>query len=224
MPVRTGILGSAFNPPHKAHFTLADTARKHFRIQKMIFIPTSVPPHKQIAGDWDDATRSLLIRIASFSDKPGEIARRIREIPAISKDCSAFLQKYSSEYARYHDPDVTVSDIELQRPEISYTIDTVRTLLRSDPDYDLFLIIGMDQAAAFDTWKEWEELPKLVTVCAGNRPGFDDAPVRERYPFISIFSIPPSDVSSTLIREKFAKNQSIRGFVPNIIEEFLKLL
>lgn len=223
MAIKTGLLGGAFNPPHLAHLSLAEHAKKAFHLKKMIFIPTHVPPHKTIAGDWNDLSRSLMIRIASFSDTPEEISRRMGLLPEIKKDTARFLKLYAKEFRKNHDPDITVSDIEIERPEISYTIDTVKLLMERFPDREFHIIIGMDQAAVFDTWKNWEELSRLARICAANRPGTDDSIVREKYPFIKIFHIPPKSLSSSEIREKIVNHQRFGAFVPKIIEEFLSL-
>lgn len=224
MSVKTGLLGGAFNPPHLAHLALADHAKKFFSLDEVIFIPTRVAAHKTIEGDWDEKTRSLLIRLAVFSDSPEEISRRMKNISGLKKDPSAFLRVYAKEYANKHDPAITVSDIEIDRSDVSYSIDTVNAFLTKEPFRDLFIIIGMDQAEVFDTWKNWRELSQLAHICAANRPGIDEIAMLEKYPFIKTFTVPPMDLSSTAIREKIAKHQSIGADVPKIIMEFLPLV
>lgn len=41
-----GILGGIFDPVHNGHLVLADSARKYFRLSKILFIPSRRPPHK----------------------------------------------------------------------------------------------------------------------------------------------------------------------------------
>ena len=41
-----GVLGGSFDPVHNAHLKMADTALKEFNIDKIIFVPAYVPPHK----------------------------------------------------------------------------------------------------------------------------------------------------------------------------------
>jgi nicotinate-nucleotide adenylyltransferase len=43
---RYGIFGGTFNPPHAAHFKLAEEAKKKLNLDKVIFIPSAVPPLK----------------------------------------------------------------------------------------------------------------------------------------------------------------------------------
>ena len=41
-----GILGGSFDPVHNAHLNMADTALKEFDLDKIIFVPAYIPPHK----------------------------------------------------------------------------------------------------------------------------------------------------------------------------------
>lgn len=44
--MRIGLLGGTFNPIHYGHLILAEECRKNFHLQKIVFIPSAVPPHK----------------------------------------------------------------------------------------------------------------------------------------------------------------------------------
>lgn len=44
--MKIGILGSACDPPHKAHIKTAEIAKKELKLDKIILIPTKIPPHK----------------------------------------------------------------------------------------------------------------------------------------------------------------------------------
>jgi len=48
---RIGILGGTFNPPHIGHLILAQEALIRLRLDKVIFIPTYLPPHKKVRDD-----------------------------------------------------------------------------------------------------------------------------------------------------------------------------
>ncbi|HUI29175.1 MAG TPA: nicotinate-nucleotide adenylyltransferase [Candidatus Acidoferrales bacterium] len=43
---RVGILGGTFNPPHIAHLIAAESATEQLRLDKMLFVPAAIPPHK----------------------------------------------------------------------------------------------------------------------------------------------------------------------------------
>ncbi len=47
--MRIGIIGGTFNPPHTGHINAARAAREELSLSRLIFIPSAVPPHKQMA-------------------------------------------------------------------------------------------------------------------------------------------------------------------------------
>jgi nicotinate-nucleotide adenylyltransferase len=44
---KTGIFGGTFNPPHVGHFLLARDVQKQFDLDRIFFVPSNIPPHKQ---------------------------------------------------------------------------------------------------------------------------------------------------------------------------------
>lgn len=47
--MRIGIMGGTFNPPHTGHINAARAAREELSLSRLVFIPSAVPPHKQMA-------------------------------------------------------------------------------------------------------------------------------------------------------------------------------
>ena len=45
--VKLGIFGGTFNPPHVAHLLAAEGVRDHLKLDKILFVPAAMPPHKQ---------------------------------------------------------------------------------------------------------------------------------------------------------------------------------
>ncbi len=45
-----GVFGGTFDPPHRAHFALATAAFENLRLTKVLWVPTSIPPHKSIGA------------------------------------------------------------------------------------------------------------------------------------------------------------------------------
>ena len=66
---------------------------------------------------------------------------------------------------------LAVSDLELERDPPSYSVDTLRELRERIPDTDLHFVIGTDQLAELDTWKEPEELARLARLVVITRAG-----------------------------------------------------
>ena len=45
-----GVFGGTFNPPHLAHLIIAETVRDQFGLDRVLWIPASQPPHKDVQG------------------------------------------------------------------------------------------------------------------------------------------------------------------------------
>jgi nicotinate-nucleotide adenylyltransferase len=72
-------------------------------------------------------------------------------------------------------PEFQVVDIELHRPGLSYTIDTVEALMAQQPN-DYSLILGDDSMADFPRWHRVEELVNLIPILVGRRGGHQPFP------------------------------------------------
>lgn len=62
--MRIGILGGTFNPIHMGHLILAEEACFKLKLDKVIFIPTFIPPHKDIAPDIKAEDRLKMVELA----------------------------------------------------------------------------------------------------------------------------------------------------------------
>lgn len=60
---------------------------------------------------------------------------------------------------------------EVKKHEVSYTVDTLRSLKVKYPDEHLFLLMGADAFNEFHLWKEPDEIVKLSTLAIALRPG-----------------------------------------------------
>lgn len=64
MGIKLGILGGTFNPVHLGHLRLAEAVHKKFLLDKIVFIPTNIPPHKSVACDVGSEHRLNMVKIA----------------------------------------------------------------------------------------------------------------------------------------------------------------
>jgi nicotinate-nucleotide adenylyltransferase len=109
------------------------------------------------------------------------------------------------------------SRIELDREGPSYTVDTLRALAGDD---ELFLLLGGDQAAALESWREPEEVLSLATLAVFERLGWTRNSIgikigrlrgaeRVRY-----LDMPLIQLSSSGVRRRIADGRPIRYLVP----------
>lgn len=72
--MRLGIFGGTFNPPHNGHVRLARAAMRELRLDKLLIIPSCVPPHKIAAKLASGEDRLEMCRIAFGGDPKVEVS------------------------------------------------------------------------------------------------------------------------------------------------------
>jgi nicotinate-nucleotide adenylyltransferase len=113
-----------------------------------------------------------------------------------------------------------VSDVELRRGGISYTVDTVRAIAAQFPRSSLSLIIGADNLMEFQTWKSPDEILTLTDLVVMTRPGFTLA--NDRFPkSVTRVNVPNIGISSSDIRRRIKTGRSIRYLVPHPVEKYI---
>lgn len=67
--MKIAILGGSFDPPHLGHLILADTVLKELNYDKVIFIPSKIPPHKNISGEVSNEDRLNMVKLSIEEDE-----------------------------------------------------------------------------------------------------------------------------------------------------------
>ena len=106
------------------------------------------------------------------------------------------------------------SDIELDLGGTSYTARTLAALAEREPGASFWLIVGGDQAANLDTWREVDEIKRLATLVVVDRPGSVGCEPPEGFRFERV-DVPLLEVSSSLVRSRVAEGGPIRWLVPD---------
>jgi nicotinate-nucleotide adenylyltransferase len=115
------------------------------------------------------------------------------------------------------DPRFAVCTLELERPGPSYTIQTLRALRLEHPDDELFLILGADQVATLDSWREPAEIARTARLAVMDRGGESAAAAAREHPAAADAVVVPVrriDVSSTQVRERVRDGLDIGDLVP----------
>lgn len=112
------------------------------------------------------------------------------------------------------DPRFEVSDVEVRRGGLSFTVDTLEHFARLHPDAERFLLLGADVLATFGQWREPDRVLQLAQPVILVRQG-GEFPLPDALDHRRVLRLPTRrvDVSSTEVRERVRAGLSIRGFV-----------
>lgn len=110
-----------------------------------------------------------------------------------------------------------LSDWEIRRKTVSYTVDTAKEWAQRYPKAVLFWIMGSDQWEALASWKEPQQLRRRLRFLVFPRPQ------KPRLRRLLDEEIPVRiDISATDIRERLHKKQSIHGMVLPEVEKAIR--
>lgn len=131
------------------------------------------------------------------------------------------------ELAIEDNPHFLVSDMEVVREGVTYTLDTLRELHVLLPSTaKLFFIMGSDTLLTLDHWRASEELAKLACFVGVNRPGDslasedDLARLRALGFDVVLLEAPALEVSSSDIRQRLESGRSVRYLVPDSVMQY----
>jgi nicotinate-nucleotide adenylyltransferase len=185
--VNIGIFGGTFSPPHIGHLIAAEYVRSELALDKVIFVPAAIPPHK------------------------------LREVIVPVEHRVAMLRLALSQ-----NPHFDISEIEIERGGVSFTVETLRHL-KEELGAELFLLIGMDNLVEFHTWKSPERILQLATVVVMTRPGFRSADVpREMKNRVTMCLVPEIGIASREVRRRVRDGKSVRYLVTDSVAEYIR--
>lgn len=124
----------------------------------------------------------------------------------------------------------SVSDLEMHRPEPSYTIDTIHLLKERYPGVEIYFIAGSDSIFQLEKWMTFEALLKEVIFVGAHRSmhttkELEDEIVRLNDLYqadVRLLDFPFVDISSTYIREQLLAGHSIRYLVTDPVITYIK--
>jgi len=118
-------------------------------------------------------------------------------------------------------PLLRACDIEFGLPRPSYTVDTLAYLKERYPNREFVLIMGSDNLATLDKWKNPEVLLRDYRIYVYLRPGYSPGPYAE-HPNVQIFEeVPLMQISSSFIRSRIRDGKSVQYLVTEPVLEYL---
>ena len=139
-----------------------------------------------------------------------------------SREVSAPEDRYlMTVIATASNPRFSVSRADIDRPGVTYTIDTLRDLRATRGPAEFFFITGADALAQLLSWQDADELFKLAHFVGCTRPGHrlsGDGLPDER---VSLIQVPALAISSTDCRERVGAGEPIWYLVPDGIVQYI---
>jgi nicotinate-nucleotide adenylyltransferase len=113
------------------------------------------------------------------------------------------------------------SDIEFTMPVPSYSIDTLHELTSIYPTFQFLLIIGSDNALAFNQWKDFKQILDEYPVLVYPRHSYDFELVSGIYPQMQLLQSPYFDISSTEIRQFIVQKKDVSKWLHPSVYQFI---
>jgi nicotinate-nucleotide adenylyltransferase len=201
--MRTGVFGGTFDPIHTGHLDVALAAKQALRLDCVQVMPARWPPHRS---------------------------------PPVASAAHRFAMAALAVQGR---AGLAVSDFEMEADGPSYTSATLDRLTARGIDLtELFFIAGADAFRDIASWKDYPSILDRTHFVVVSRPGCA-APTLQHLlpdlagrmiatpgeipsrPRIFLVDAPTAPVSSTAVRERLARGQSIDGLVPPAVKTYI---
>ncbi|SCP94992.1 nicotinate-nucleotide adenylyltransferase [Anaerobium acetethylicum] len=191
---RIGIMGGTFNPIHIGHLILAENAYEQFNLDRVLIMPSGKPPHKENLESASTEHRVKMAELAIGSNNHFEL-----------------------------------SLIEVESSGYTYTYETLAKLKEKNPDTEYYFIMGEDSLFDFEKWKEPAKICDKTILVVACRDVYTQADLDEQIGYIRkkygcrIYKLdtPNIDISSSVIRKRVSKKQTIKYYVPEDVERYI---
>jgi nicotinate-nucleotide adenylyltransferase len=192
---RIGVMGGTFDPIHYGHLVAAEEAREAFGLEKIIFVPAGIPPHK-VEGQVTPARHRYLMTLLAIMGNPGFEASRV--------DLDRGRVTYTVD---------TLTDLtEILPPETSmYFITGADAILEILTWKAPEQVLGLAEFIAVT--RPGYGLDQLATALGPLYEPFQDR--------IHILEMPPMGISSTDLRRRLANGRSIRYLLPETVATYI---
>lgn len=147
--------------------------------------------------------------------------------PASNKDRTEMVKLAIGGNSRF-----AIDTREIDRGGVSYTIDSVRSIAKENPESSLFLLMGADALVDIAKWREPAELFRFVTPTVISRGGVGEPQWDVLQPFVEPNQLmeikkakvagPQVEISSFDLRKRIMQGKSIRYQVPRSVEMYIQ--
>lgn len=212
--MRIAVFGGSFNPLHNGHAMLADTIVKELHYDKVLFVPTFIPPHK-IVNESIAAEHRLGMIKAFCHSVPDNVF--------VAEDC-----------------EIRRGGVSYTFDTLTFLAEKYKNLL----DGKLSFVMGDEVAAEFHKWKNPDGIAQIADFIITHRypdagvlesklvkniPGKDYAgdfkarfdEKKFGYPCLYLKE-PMLPVSSTQIRGRILENRSFKYLIPPAVYDYIK--
>ncbi len=203
-PGSVGVLGGTFDPIHLAHLAVAEEAREALGLERILFVPAAMPPHKVDRPVSPPHHRLAMVELA-IAGNPAFAVSRIeldRTGPSYTVDTLETLASAP------HSPEATASG--------------------SDGPPGLVLILSAEAFRDLRTWRRPERILKLARLAVVPRDGFPDvgrAFLAEHFPGFEDRAVflggPRLRLSASELRARAAGGRSLRYLVPDAVAAYI---
>ena len=208
--MRTGIIGGAFNPVHCAHLSIAAALLRNCGLDRVIFVPTANPPHKDVAQLAAFAHRFAMVELAVAGFDGFEVS-------------DIEMQREERSYSVH-----TLQDFHRQYPDDSFYFLLGRdSLLSLHSWYNYTDIFELCHLVVADRPVVGAEAANTAVPVA----------IRQHFCYDSTLKTlchgsgnqliflpePGEEVSATDIRNKLVQKQDVSGLVPSVVLEYIAL-
>ena len=193
--MKTGIYGGTFNPIHKGHLHIVEAFRKGLGLDRVLLIPTRVPPHKAAPDLASPQDRFAMCQLAiqgqpwlELSDM--EMRREGKSYTAETLEELSALYPQDQFYLLMGE-DMFLTLGRWYRPETIFSLASVCTTPRSPDGLDALRQKALEYTGQFQARCFLEHIPYLP-------------------------------ISSTQVRQAVARGEDISGLVPQAVATYMK--
>lgn len=191
---RVGIMGGTFDPIHLAHLEMARCAREQMALDKILFMPSKIPPHKRNRQILSESLRGEMVRLAIEGEKGfyySDFELKREEVTYTAKTLRLLKEQYPEDEFYF-----IMGGDSLFQFENWYMPEQIL-------QYAVILAVSRDGVLQQDMEKKALELSVKF------------------HGEVLVLSMKKMDISSSMIRKKLCEGESVKEYLPSEVFDFI---